>query len=705
LTYSKTIIINSNKVAGTSNHTDFPMLIDHTADYLKHTGSGGQVTSIDGYDILFTTESGSIQLDHEIESYNPSTGNLVAWVRIPTLYYNQNTIITMTWGDVSITTSQENSSGVWQDDFTAVWHLDETSGNHIDSTGNNNTGTPAVTTQGSATGKINGCDAFDGSDDEIDVASSSTLNALTTATIEAWVKTSDNTQDNQTIFSFYYSDTDRAYLFHDTTDNYGICCFNDINNEGVYRCITNFTPEDDTWYYVAWVLDGTNWTLRVRNNDVNEYITSAETSDIGDIDDGFSCSIGRRAGQDDRPWYGNIDEVCISSTARTNDWINTRFNSMNSPETFYTIVDDYQYYRTLTIDKTKVIGSSNFTDFPILFSHTADWLKTEGNGGLIKDSNGYDIVFMASDGLTRLDHEIDLYNGTTGKLEAWVRIPTLNYDDDTTIRIYYSNPNIDAFTANNAGVWDDDFVMVQHFSETSGDHIDSTKNNNDSSSIDVVTQGGTSVAKIGGADQFNGTSDEVTIPASDSLDAIVYTTVEMWVRTEDVTNTIQYMCDFYGGIQDLIAWRHSDSPDGFGIYADINSVENFYDTDHVATESEWYHVVLEVTGTYINMYINGTRYQYSDSSTLAGLSNWTTYIGNVNPSDQGGNYGWEGYIDEVRVSKSVRGQDWIQTSHNTQNSPSTFYTLGPGIGTASATSTTTTTTTTTVCTTTTTPPP
>jgi hypothetical protein len=313
------------------------MLFDHTANYIKHTGSGGQVTSEDGYDILFTDADGLIQLDHEIESYTPSTGHLVAWVRIPTLEYDSDTTIKLTWGDGSIETSQENAAGVWQDDFEAVWHFDETSGNHIDSTGHGNTGAPSVTTQGSATGKIDGCDAFDGVDDGIIVASTSRLDALTAVSIEVWALTTDNSQDDQTVINLRKDAIDRAYLVYDKTANIGFILYDDIDDVSQWRCRSDLIPTNDQWYYLVWTMDGTNWRLRIKSgaSTWNESEVAGNTLEY--LDDGYNVYIGRRTGEGDRPWKGRIDEVCISSTPRSNDWIDTRFNSMNSPSTFYSL--------------------------------------------------------------------------------------------------------------------------------------------------------------------------------------------------------------------------------------------------------------------------------------------------------------------------------------------------------------------------------
>jgi hypothetical protein len=104
-------------------------------------------------------------------------------------------------------------------------------------------------------------------------------------------------------------------------------------------------------------------------------------------------------------------------------------------------------------------------------------LKTVANGGNISSGNGYDIIFKAEDGETKLDHEIEKYDGsaTGGTLVAWVRIPTLRYNANTIIYMYYGNPEVTAPTANKAGVWINNFREVWHLNETAGGTVaDST---------------------------------------------------------------------------------------------------------------------------------------------------------------------------------------------------------------------------------------
>jgi hypothetical protein len=64
---------------------NFPVLVSVTDANLKSLGNGGNVGKNDGTDILFTASDGATKLAHEIESYNAGTGQLIAWVSVPTV--------------------------------------------------------------------------------------------------------------------------------------------------------------------------------------------------------------------------------------------------------------------------------------------------------------------------------------------------------------------------------------------------------------------------------------------------------------------------------------------------------------------------------------------------------------------------------------------------------------------------------------------
>lgn len=115
----------------------------------------------------------------------------------------------------------------------------------------------------------------------------------------------------------------------------------------------------------------------------------------------------------------------------------------------------------IVIDHTKVSGSSNLTNFPMVFSVTEASLRTVANGGSAGQSNGNDILFTGSDGITKLNHEIETYNGATGRLIAWVQIPSLSPAADTVLYIYYGNASA-ANQQNVTAVWNGNYMAVWH---------------------------------------------------------------------------------------------------------------------------------------------------------------------------------------------------------------------------------------------------
>jgi hypothetical protein len=165
----------------------------------------------------------------------------------------------------------------------------------------------------------------------------------------------------------------------------------------------------------------------------------------------------------------------------------------------------------VSVKPTTVAASqvATLTDYPLLYSVTDTDLQAH-----VTNANGWDIIFRGLDDTTCggaglapciLDHEIEDYESTSGKLVAWVRLPSVNgvgAASDTVIYIYYGNTCISAPTENKSGVWDSNYMEVFHLSEDSGDANDSTSNGYIAA---VQADPGTPThpdAKIGGGYQF-----------------------------------------------------------------------------------------------------------------------------------------------------------------------------------------------------------
>ena len=85
--FYKVLTIQSTQVSGTVIHSNFPVLINHTDPDLRTVANGGNVVNINGYDIQFSAVNGTTILEHDLEYYNPLTGEVTAWVKLPSPTY------------------------------------------------------------------------------------------------------------------------------------------------------------------------------------------------------------------------------------------------------------------------------------------------------------------------------------------------------------------------------------------------------------------------------------------------------------------------------------------------------------------------------------------------------------------------------------------------------------------------------------------
>jgi biopolymer transport protein ExbB len=188
--FVKEMEIESSRVAGSSALIDFPMLVSIIDPDLRTVANGGKVESSSGYDIVFTLSDCSTLLDHQIEKYVPSTGEYVAWLRIPSLSNSVNTTIGMYYGNSAIA-SDPSTTSTWNAQYIGVWHMSENPAGSapqvLDYTNGSNNGTSAggMTSGDLLAGKIGDAIDFDGSNDYIDLGDI-LIDGRTQISIEVW---------------------------------------------------------------------------------------------------------------------------------------------------------------------------------------------------------------------------------------------------------------------------------------------------------------------------------------------------------------------------------------------------------------------------------------------------------------------------------------------------------------------------------------
>jgi YD repeat-containing protein len=338
--YTRAITIDHTKVPNT-DQTDFPVLVSGTYSYLATVAHGGKVQNANGYDIIFTSDSHAAnKLDHEIESYDATTGTINFWVRIPTVSHTSNTVIYLVYGNSSITTSQENKTGVWRNGYGAVWHLSSNGAiSAADSTGTNSGTISSVT---AATGKINGAGSFTGSTSSyIRIPSSSSFKPSGAVTLEAWVNPTSITAWNKVISLDYRADGtwNSPYVSYAVAMNSSAqsIAFH-VSNAGALTTQTSTgTISLNAWSHVVATFDTSSHAQTIYLNGTRD---STLTNNGTSIDYGTSqdLTLGQRSPYSTgEGWIGLLDEVRVSTVARSADWVTTEYNDQNSPSTFFSV--------------------------------------------------------------------------------------------------------------------------------------------------------------------------------------------------------------------------------------------------------------------------------------------------------------------------------------------------------------------------------
>ncbi len=314
--YRKIFQIDDAKVPATQSN--FPVMISLTSD------AGLQANARpDGFDILFTNSSGT-KLDHEIEKYVSGTGELIAWVKVPSLSSTADTKIYMYYGNPSAI-NQQNVAGTWDSNYAAVYHYPNGSTlSALDSTINNKNGT--ISGASATTGKIDGSASFGGSTNMHKITS--TITATAQRTWETWffVNAIDASARR-----FWEHGNLKDQLFIDSTN---LLQFQvGWSGAAAWRIPT---PSTGAWHHIAITYNGSSIS-----NDPIYYLDGVAqsvtevTAPSGTLQTGSATlTIGNRS-LNDRAFNGKLDEFRLSNSIRSAQWIATEYNNQSNPAMFY----------------------------------------------------------------------------------------------------------------------------------------------------------------------------------------------------------------------------------------------------------------------------------------------------------------------------------------------------------------------------------
>ncbi len=428
----KKITFTNNSSLLPATQTNFPVLISLSSD--SDLAADAQSN---GEDILFASMA-DVKLDHEIEYFDGATGELVAWVNIPSLALG--TEIYMYYGNNTIG-SQENVSGTWSGDgnFETVWHMNETSGN-IDDSANSNTATPTSVTQDvSGPTWLDGADTFNGSSSFYSVTSGANTDFTTESfSISAWIYS--DSDDAGVIFDNRYDipGTDSGWMFGLSGDTNNRTIVFDINGDNDDDT-TETSPGAYTtgeWQLLSVVKDGNNGYF-YRNGSLLQTISLGSSGTII-YDSNTWHNIGKIGGAyynhnydiPNRYFDGSIDELRVSSTNRDANWIKAAYSNQSDPSTFYTLDDETNI--PSSIDQKIVFDASH--SFYSVYNFNA---TSSGTGEVryqISDDGGTTWNYCVGDTLTSAADDYAQTNTAIGITNTC--LANLSLGGDFNVRAY-----------------------------------------------------------------------------------------------------------------------------------------------------------------------------------------------------------------------------------------------------------------------------
>lgn len=321
----RAITIPSSSVSGGSNLTNFTALVSISGTYLATVANGGKIQNASGFDIKFAADNaGATLYNWEIESWNPVTGVLVAWVKIPTLSASVTTTIYLLYGG-SETTFQGGATGsAWDANTVAVYHNGESitaSGQSIkDWSANSHTQTSAGTWTGaqSVTGKIGNALKYLSANSDRSTFTSIALSS--TYTVDGWYQATSGLVDGDT-YAWANTSTFDVVAFGDPATFFGLFAGTGQKVQDGSAALGN------TWYHMVFTRNGTTWKMYRNGSLVTTNTTDAVNvafNNIGTVFSGFTNDI-------------IFDEGRLLSIDRPLGWITTEYNNENSNSTWLSV--------------------------------------------------------------------------------------------------------------------------------------------------------------------------------------------------------------------------------------------------------------------------------------------------------------------------------------------------------------------------------
>lgn len=329
--YRKKITIDKSRIKGNVNLVDFPFLItvvDPDLVNLQHCDP--KLTDPGGLDISFCLASQpTIPIAFQLDSYDPALGKLTCWIRLEQVFAGSNAgnnALYLYYGsNVTADPFESQSTLVWTKDYDRLWHMNpDLAGKNLRSangrTGKEAIGSASIQNANFTPGKIGTAVRFNGVSD----AFSSPTDTNTTICITAWVKPKSLGKEQVIVAN------DSLGGYQLSLNEAGHVVFDIMNTNRKITSTSSSSLLPGSWNYIAALFSKGQRRLLI--NGLSEGSGTGTVNLIA----GGRLRIGCSKIQD--KWFeGEIDELRIESTLRSNEWISTAYLNQNEPALAYSI--------------------------------------------------------------------------------------------------------------------------------------------------------------------------------------------------------------------------------------------------------------------------------------------------------------------------------------------------------------------------------
>lgn len=336
-TFYRSITLDHSQ-CGSTDTSNFTVMVHQTVTSWKTIGNGGHVQSGSGFDLIFSANNdGSSPYTWEMLSYNAATGEIIAFVLIPTLGHSADTVFYACYGNNAISTFQGGALGAaWNASYLQVYHLQEASNPYKDSTANALDSTTG-TYPSQVTGLFGKAQSFvSASSQNIQCPNNGgTTNPSNPQSWSGWGKLPSSSTD-------YCIPVDSrgtnlqcgGIVFIDPSTSSDGGFYVNAFSGGILHGSTPLN--DGNWHYLVGVTDTTSGRLYVDGvlAGTISAITPASTT-VGNLVIG---GIGQAGGGATTPFSGGlIQEVRITKSTPSADQILSEWNNIKSGSTLITV--------------------------------------------------------------------------------------------------------------------------------------------------------------------------------------------------------------------------------------------------------------------------------------------------------------------------------------------------------------------------------